>query len=154
MATNAVSASSRRQYGRIALVHEPIRGTIYLDAVGGRSVEHCSDMSIINIGLGGACFVTSLDFPVRRDYVILIKIETTNPPLHLPAEIVWKSSSTATHQKLYGCKFVDEEAKPFLKWLWFGYNLAQRERLAHPLHVYQDSARWRQGREPVVSDVL
>jgi Trk-type K+ transport system membrane component len=93
---------------------KPIIGRLQINEINGKSVDtnYCL-VEIINISMGGLCFVSNLNFPISED--LLVKI--THRQETVKGHIVWKDNKIGNY--LYGFKITSST----LGYLKFNYEL-------------------------------
>ncbi|MGB3974034.1 MAG: EAL domain-containing protein [Peptococcia bacterium] len=102
------SLINRRKYFRLhfALLLE---GTLTILMINGRNVNvGKTNILIRNIGPGGLCFISDLQLPVQREFIIQISTRLQRKKLVLKGHIVWEEESEEKLHK-YGVEFIMEE---------------------------------------------
>ncbi|WP_053600229.1 EAL domain-containing protein [Bacillus sp. FJAT-18017] len=100
------STSERRSHQRIQF-SSPKSAKISLISVGGKPVQvGCSNVDVMNIGLGGLKFVTGMNLPLRNDHIFQFEFEISDTPIVLTGTIVWKQEVKDIFH--YGISFIHQ----------------------------------------------
>lgn len=108
-----VNIKNRRKYNRLHLSF-PLSAEMTLIFINGRRVNlGKTEVLIKNIGYGGIKILSTLELPVRADFILQFEATIMNQQVKLNGVIVWKQEDNDIYQ--YGIKFhVNPEEKESL----------------------------------------
>ncbi len=134
--------SERRKFLRIDL--DPhLESDMTVVEINGKRVDLGKMLvAMENIGLGGSCFLSHIQLPVRPDLILRIGTEINGEKIEYPGKIVWKQEA-ADNYYYYGVEFlIDENEREKLSKLLNRVMLQLKQTLVIPNSRTIDESVW------------